>query len=56
MNEHRLTNRVSREQLSESWKAWLSSDDYGKIACGYEKRCSYDTTDFDKLPVYEGDE
>ncbi len=56
MNEHRLPNQVSRNQLSESWKAWLSSDDYGKLRVAMKQIAPQDTTDFDKLLVFEDDE
>ncbi len=55
MNENRLPNRVSRDQLSESRKAWLSSDENGKLRVAMKNVAPQDTTDFDRM-VFEDDE
>jgi hypothetical protein len=52
-NKHRLPNQASIEQLSESWKAWLFSDDYQLLRATLKTIAPLDTTDFASLQVFK---
>jgi hypothetical protein len=51
MNEHRLPDSRNQPELSASWKAWLSSDDFQKLRV--QQKNNHRETAFDSLPVYD---